>query len=172
MADNVKVLIGERNGVELEFKEEYELIAENVPFDNTGTDFTATDVQNALEEAGGAAAPPFTFGRSGNVSNNTWLQIVGQVPSNRTGLLIPSGINKISTIYASNQNVDSYTISFYEHEGNSANLTLLTSVSVTAATGNTVSVDIAVTPGRQLAAQVTAGNARNISAGAILKGSA
>lgn len=52
MVDNVKVKITEKNGVELEFDEEYELIASNVPFDNTNTEFLSDTVQDAIVEGG------------------------------------------------------------------------------------------------------------------------
>lgn len=57
MADNVKVIIAERNGVELDYNEEYELIAENIPFDNSTNGFTAADVQEAIEEAAESSTP-------------------------------------------------------------------------------------------------------------------
>lgn len=50
MADSVKVGITERNGTELGYTEEYDLIPANIPFSDAG--FTATDVQDAIVEAG------------------------------------------------------------------------------------------------------------------------
>lgn len=50
MADSTKVTITERNGVELDFQEEYELKALNIPYDNTGKKFNATDVKTAIDE--------------------------------------------------------------------------------------------------------------------------
>ena len=49
MADYVKVKIAEKNGAELEWEEEYELIPVNIPFDDPG--FTALDVKTAIIEA-------------------------------------------------------------------------------------------------------------------------
>jgi len=49
MADDVKVLIGEKNGTELEYQEEYALTPGNIPFSDSG--FAATDVQAAILEA-------------------------------------------------------------------------------------------------------------------------
>lgn len=48
--DRLKVLVGEINGQELEYNEEANLDADNVFFDNSGTEFTADNVQDALEE--------------------------------------------------------------------------------------------------------------------------
>lgn len=51
MADDIKVLIGEINGTELEYPQEHKLKADEVPFDNSSNGFTAIDVQAAIEEA-------------------------------------------------------------------------------------------------------------------------
>lgn len=170
MADQTKVLIVERNGVDIE-REEYELNAENIPFDNTGTDFDSTDVQAAIVEAGSSAAPPYNFGRSGNSSAGTWLEITGGVPSNKAGLRISSGISELVTIYASNENISTYSIKFYEHDGNEINLTLLATLTVNSARGAEASISVSVTPGKQLAAQVDTGSVKNIGVGAFMKGS-
>ena len=50
MADQVKITIQEKNGVELPQPEEYNLIAANIPYDNTGTNITAIDVEAAITE--------------------------------------------------------------------------------------------------------------------------
>lgn len=49
--DSVKVLIVERNGVDLENAEEFNLTASVVPFSSPG--FTADNVKDAILEAGG-----------------------------------------------------------------------------------------------------------------------
>lgn len=51
MADQVKITIQEKNGIELPQSEEYSLIAENIPFDNTNSDLTTTDVSAAIKES-------------------------------------------------------------------------------------------------------------------------
>ena len=56
MPDNVKVLIAERNGVDLEYHEEYDFIPENMPFDRTG--FTADNVDDAIVEAATGSVSP------------------------------------------------------------------------------------------------------------------
>jgi hypothetical protein len=50
MADAVKVLIVERNGVELQEREELDLTPSNIPFSNAN--FSATDVNAGIIEAG------------------------------------------------------------------------------------------------------------------------
>ena len=55
MADYVKAKIAERNGVELEWAEEYTLVPENFPFVDPG--FSATDVKDAIIEAKNTGVP-------------------------------------------------------------------------------------------------------------------
>ena len=55
MADYVKAKIAEKNGVELEWAEEYLLVPENFPFIDPG--FTATDVKDAIVEAKNTGVP-------------------------------------------------------------------------------------------------------------------
>jgi len=50
MADLVKITVEEINGIELAQPTEYALIAENIPYDNTGTNITAIDVEAAITE--------------------------------------------------------------------------------------------------------------------------
>jgi len=171
MADKTKVAILERNGQELDQWEEYELNAENVPFDNTSNGFTSTDLQGAVEEIGASASPGFSFGRSGNVSNGSWLRRPGNVPSNRAGVTIPINNPEIISVSCSNRNVDNYTISVYEHDGNSSNLVLLGSVSVVNSTGGIFPVSFIATQGKQLAVRLTSGNVRDIGVDLVLVGS-
>ena len=53
MADAVKVLIVERNGVDLDNQEEFNLVATAIPFSGVG--FVATDVGAAIVEAKNSA---------------------------------------------------------------------------------------------------------------------
>ena len=80
---NPKFSILEIDGEEFDTPCEYEPQAEDVAFDNTGTDYVSDTVQGALTESGASASPGFNFGRSANVGSGTWLVITGSVPSNR-----------------------------------------------------------------------------------------
>lgn len=171
MADNVKVNISEKNGIDLDFTEEYELISENIPFDNSVNGFTANDIQGAIEEIGASASPGFSFGRSGNVSTNSWLRRPGNVSSNRAGVTIPINNPQIVSVACSNRNTDNYTVSIYEHDGNQTNLTLLGSVNVVNSTSSIFPVTLSATKGKQLAVRITAGNARDIGVDLVLVGS-
>jgi len=173
MADNVKVQISEKNSVELDFIEEYELIAENIPFDNSTNGFTGTDIQAAIEESGASASPGFSFGRSGNLSAGTWLNRPGNVPSNRAGVTIPINNPIVSEVSCSNRNIDTYTLNIFEHDGNSININLLGSITVTSARGGTFSVSFPSTKGKQLAVQLApgSGSVRDLGADIVIKGS-
>jgi hypothetical protein len=150
-------------------RDQYNQVAGSVPFDNTNNDFNSDNVQDAIEEIGVSASPGFSFGRSGNVVSNTWLQCE-TVPSNKAGRFIYIGTPVIEKIFISNENVSTFTIEIYEHEGDEVNLTLLDSKTVTAARGGTFTVDVSATSGRQLALKLSSGTAKNIVAGLELSG--
>lgn len=139
-------------------------------FDNTGTGFQSDNVQDALTEIGASASPGTSWGSPGNNSTNTWL-LNEAVPSNKVGRVIFINNPTISQIFTGSENLDTYDLSVYEHEGNEINLTLLTTVSVTASRAEFFSVNIPATQGRQLACRITSGSAKNIVAGCIVKGS-
>lgn len=146
-------------------------VARSVPFDNSTNDFDANTVQGAIEEIGASASPGFSWGRPGNLLVNTWLQNDG-VTSNLTGRFVSINNPRIVQIFTGNQTVGSYTLTVYEHDGNSIGLTTLGTISVVSDRGNSVDVDIPITQGRQLAIRLTTGSADNIIAGLILKGDA
>lgn len=174
MADDVKVKITERNGVELEFDEELALEAQNVVFDPTGSDLVSTDVDAALKElddqVGVSASPGFSWGRSGNLSTNTWLQNDG-VSSNRAGRTVNLVDPFITAVSVANEDINTFTVTFYEHDGDSINLSIIGSVNIVAARSLQAFVNLPVTQGKQLAVRITAGDAKNVVVGLQLSGS-
>ena len=174
MADNVKVLISERNGTELSFQEEYILNAENIPADNTNG-LTATDIQGQLDEVANSAtsaSPGFSFGRNGSVTAGTWLRRPGNVPSNRAGVTIPIDNPVIREVSCSNRNIDNYTLEIWEHDGDLVNAALLGSISVTSARGGVFPVNFPSTKGKQIAVRLATGggSVRDLGADIIIKG--
>lgn len=146
-------------------------VARAVPFDKTGTDFISDDVQSALEEIGVSSSPSFSFGRSGKVGSGTWLQCE-TVPSNITGRFIPLNNPKLSDVYVSNENVGTYTVEVYEHDGDNTNLTLKYTLTVTSARGNSISnIGVPMTKGKQVAVRIGSGSPKNVVCGLIIKGS-
>lgn len=152
-------------------RDEFTSVATQVPFDNTGTDFTAENVQDALVEVGASASPGFNFGRSANVGTGTWLLVTGSVPSNRSGITVALSNAEVKEIYVANQDVSTFDITVYEHEGDETNLTSLGTVSITSSRSASFAVSYTVTTGRQLAVRLTSGSAKNLNVGLQLSGS-
>lgn len=147
--------------------------AKDIRFDNSINGFVSDDVQGAIEElsngGGNAASPGFTFGRSGGNPTNTWL-LCDTVPSNLTGRRVPLSSAKIVEFFASTQNIETYNLGLYSHDGNSINLTLLYTMTVTATRGKTDNVSITIAKDKQLAIKIISGSAANIVAGVIIRG--
>lgn len=152
-----------------------QLSAEDIPADNSVSLLEGEDVQAQLDELATSvavsASPGFSFGKGGNLSSGAWLARPGGVPSNITG--IPVGLlePKIVRISVGSQNANTYNIGIYEHEGDSVNLTLLTTVSIVASRTEVFEVDVSITSGRQLAARVTSGSVKNPGVDLQLSGS-
>jgi len=138
-------------------------------FDNTGTDFASSTVQEALIEIGASASPGASWGQGGNISSGTFLANEG-VPSNKSGRTIFLSNATIKKLFTSSETLDTYTLQIYQHDGDEINLTLLGSVSVVAARTGSFTLNISVTTGKQLAIKLSSGSAKNIVVGAILKG--
>jgi len=145
-------------------------VAESVPFDNATNGFTSDNVQGAIEEIGASASPGFTWGRSGVSGSGTYL-LNDAVPSNKAGRTIVLGASKIVKIFSATEDVDTYTLEIYSHDGNEVNLTLLTTLTVTASrTGNSGTISVSVAGNKQLAARIGTGSAKNIVAGIVMQG--
>ena len=146
-------------------RDDFVQVAQQTPFDNDTNGFVAEDVQGAIEEVNdkvnASASPGFSFGRSGNVPSDTWLYRPGGVPSNTTG--IPMAITGPSVVLVAvgNENVSTFNIQVYEHEGDEVNLTLIGTVSVVSARTGVFSVNFPATSGRQLAIKLSSGSAKN-----------
>lgn len=150
-------------------RDQFQQVAESTPFDSDGTDFTADNVRDALIEIGGASSPGSSLGRSGNVSSGAWLLRVGNIPSNKTGVVI--NINGIvKEISCGSEDLDTYNVSIYKHDGGGVNLTLLGTVSVTSSRASSFSVNYTINKGEHLAALISSGSAKNVGVDFTLKG--
>ena len=90
MPDNVKVTITERNGTELQFREEMPFTPSNMPF--TATGFTADNVQDAIEEISDIAAPlivPIILIQNGTLSDNEFIGYSNLIPGDATPIIAP-----------------------------------------------------------------------------------
>lgn len=150
-----------------------DIIAIAIPFDNDDNGFTADNVQEAIEEIGASASPGYSFGRSGNLSQNTWLRRPGNVLSNRTGVTVDINNPIVTKVAVSNRSNETFEVQVYEHEGDEVNLTLLGTVTVNNDTGGIFEVSFPCTRGRQLAVRLgstSSGNVRDIGADLTLVG--
>ena len=150
--------------------------AEGVPFDPTNCDnIDEENVQGAMEDLCGvvatSASPGYSYGRPGNAPNNTWLYRPGSVPSNRTGITVGFTDPVITRVTVANENINTFDITLYEHEGDEINLTSLGTVSVVASRSGEFPVSFAMTQGRQLAVRITSGSAKNVGVDIQLSGS-
>jgi hypothetical protein len=156
-------------------RDSYTPVANNVYFDPDNCDaITSDNVQDAVDElctqVSQSASPGFSWGRSGNVSSGTWLQN-DNVSSNKAGRTVTFGSPQIVRIFVATEDLNTYTVEVYEHEGDSINLTLLTSLSVVASrTGDSGAISVPMTSGEQLAVKLSSGSAKNIVVGMILTG--
>lgn len=116
--------------------------------------------------------PGYSFGRSGNVPANSWLASEG-IPSNKVG--IPFGLSNgtLEGIWVGGEDIDTYDIEVYEHEGDEVNIILIDTVSVvTSRTATFVIVSPqSLTKDRQLAVRVVNGSGKNIKVYLDVKGS-
>lgn len=151
-------------------RDSFNPVAQEIPFDNTGTDFESDNVQEALTEIGASASPGFSWGRGGNSSTGTWLNNEG-VSSNRSGRIVFINNPELFAIFVNSRTLSTYTIGVYEHEGNEINLTLLDTLSITSARGGSKLTSVNITAGRQLAIRIESGSAQDIVAGVVLRGS-
>ena len=129
-------------------------------------------VANVRSSVARSSSPGYTWGRMGDLSDLTWLFITGSVPSNKAGLpfgLVNGGIEEISV---ANEIVGNFVVGLYEHEGDGVNLTQLGTVEMINQRVGTFTVDFPVTQGRQLAARVESGAARNLGIFAVIRGDA
>lgn len=138
---------------------------------------TSTDVQNAIEELSRlvqvSASPGFTWGRSGSVVANAYL-LNDSVPSNTSGRVIFLSSAVIQKIFVANQNATAGIVfNIYTHDGNGINLTLLGSVTTTAARTHTFTVSYSVALNKQVAVRVASGSvtATNPVVGCLIRGS-
>jgi hypothetical protein len=153
-------------------------VAKSVPYDDTiqaplsGT-YNVQDILDWLKNrVATSASPGFTWGRSGNVNQNTWL-LNDSVPSNLSGRICFLQSASIRNVFIANEDATAgIIIEVYTHDGDENNLTLLGSVTTIAARSHTFSVNYPVAQNKQIALKIsnTSVNAKNLVAGCLLFG--
>ena len=157
------------------FRDKFTPTSEQVYYDNADCDLVAEDVKSALDElcdrVATSASPGFGFGRSGNVSAGTWLLRTGSVPSNKTGVAMAITDPVVVLVSVGNEDISTFDIEIYEHEGSEINLTLLGTVSIISARTAFFSVNYSGTTGKQIAVKLSSGSAKNPGVDLQLSGS-
>jgi len=151
-------------------RDDFTSVAEQVPFDNETNGFDAENIQEAIEEVGAGASPGYTFSRPGDHSGDTWLKIAGGVVSNRSGIPIFISNPILTTVVATCENLNTYDVKIYTHDGDSINLSLITTLSVISSRRETFNLNISLTEGKQVAVRTT-GSVKNPGVNIQLKGS-
>jgi hypothetical protein len=140
--------------------------AYTVPFDNATNGFVADNTQGAIEELktliSNTLSPGYPFGKSGTVTSGSWLWRVGDIPANKAGYNVGALNPILYRINCGSENLNTYTISVYQHDGNEVGLTLITSVNVIASRKAVFNVNVALTSNRHIAVQLSAGSAKNV----------
>jgi len=135
------------------------------------SDVTTETTLRQLLDGGNGVSPGFSFGRSGTTTSGTYLQTIAGVPSNKSNIPVNITLPKIVRITAGTEDLDTYTLQIYEHEGNEINLTLLTSISsVAVRSADSGVISVTMTSGRRLAAFLSAGSGKNLTVQLIVKG--
>jgi hypothetical protein len=146
-----------------------------VPFDkdnDPSCGFQSETVQEAIEElcekGGDSASSGFSWGSSGNIPANSWLNNES-VPSNKTGRNFSLYNGELVSISVSNENSSTFSIELYEHDG--VTFTLLATVSLIAQRSlEALYTGISITKGRELAVKQATGSSKNPIVQVIAKG--
>ena len=113
----------------------------------------------------------YAFGMAGNVKDKDWLyRPPGNIPTNKTGHTVGFVNPVIKKVTTANENLNTYDLEIYEHEGDEINLTLLETLNIVNKRSETFDICVAVTQGRQLAIRLVNGSARNIGVDISLDG--
>lgn len=126
-------------------------------------------LENTYSPVDTSASPGFSFGRSSNVLQGTWL-LNESVPSNKAGRFVYINDASVQKIFVSNEISTTFDLEIYYHYGNEIGLTLVDTINVVSDYGGVFTIGQTVPTGSQLALKVSSGSARNIIAGLELLG--
>lgn len=157
-------------------------VAESTPFEpnrnpqwggNAGpSGIVSTETQSAIEEVmfkapGLISKPTFTFGRSGNLPNNTYL-LCDTVPSNISSRVIMTANSVVTKIGYMNDGIGTFTLKIEEHNG--VTYTTIGTVSIVASRVGVFTVSFPATTGKALGVSISSGSAKNLVVGMIVTG--
>lgn len=151
-------------------------VARSTPFDNSSNGFTSTEVQSAIEELqynlSNSASPGFTYGRSGNLPQSTWL-LDDTVPSNKSGRVNFLNNCIIRKCFIANEDPTIIKVGIYTHDGDEVNLTLINTVTTLAQRTNYFDLSVPVPINKQIAIRIQSdspNSAKNMDVGLLLQG--
>jgi len=116
-----------------------------------------------------SASPGFTWGRSGNISNGTYL-LNDTVPSNITGRRVPISSGIIATVFVDTEEISTFEIVIFKHP---SPFTTLAVVPVVSSKGGTFILNDPlpqVFSGDVLGIQIINGSCKNPVIGLIIRG--
>ena len=116
MPDNVKVTITERNGTELQFREELDLTPSNIPFSDPS--YSSDNVKDAILETsvtGGQSRYCLPCGYESTVQDGRWLEFHRGNPSNTTPYIATEDIELISLSFSIPSTKVSVTVAIYNN---------------------------------------------------------
>ena len=111
-----------------------------------------------------------SFGKSGNATNNSFLNRAGNVPSNVSGVIQLLSGSILRTMGCGSQNADTYNVLVYEHEGDFINPVLKYTFVVTASRSTSLhNLNISMTQDKQVALRMS-GATQDIGCNLVIKG--
>lgn len=154
--------------------------ADSIPFDNQNDPdcgLISDTVQEAIDELCRKAlinsSPGIAFGRNGQINKGAWL-LNNEVSSNLTG--VPFALNNgiLVSLWIGNEDIKTFDVTLYEHDGDEIGLTSLVTVSLVATRSAFFDTSdfgtINLTKDKQLACRITDGNGKNIKVFTVVKG--
>lgn len=120
------------------------------------------------QKASVSASPGFTWGRSGNATDGSYM-LNDSVPSNITGRRVPVSTGIISTVFIDSKDIATFDVRIFKHP---SPFTTLAIVSVVADSGGTFKLltPPSVVENDILGIQIINGSCKNPVVGLIIKG--
>lgn len=168
MPDQVKMLISEINGQELEYHSELSYHAQTQPFDPTGSPFTASSTEGAIKESislSGVALSLLQMGYSGNAGTGKYLQVFAGNSSSDSPFVVARPAEVVAVSF-SNKNVTMVDIGLYKGQ------TLIHTLTITNSNvgHETLTTPINLSPGDLISAKIISGSSFDATYVVTLKG--
>ena len=117
---------------------------------------------------GTSASPGFQYGRAGDVTAGTYLQVIANVPSSVSGLIVPF-IGVITRAFVTAENATTCGLKIQLRTDPGPVYTDLASLTLTAARKNDITLAVSVNNGDELVILLDTGTVRNVQVGLIIE---